>query len=676
MQVNKISRNKMSNYMLSIMDPRFPAPIPDVQDFTTAIVKQVTLAKDLAVAGSGTLAFIVSDHTVPARVLVLAYGRAAQVWSPLTTINYSENMSDNYAKARVTSGLTKVVSATVTGNAFTVSGSAVAISYQDLPPFFAQGAGGINIPGLVEFGTLQSYARNPTCRQGLTRVADGVIALVHPEGQNEYYDVNDQGYVALEKNPVGVTDLSRAYSSTTDSDAGASSGFVSGGTVLAGVNQQIFSSLSCTGTGARYVPPNAMGKVRYSGALTFYNPANAGDMTIQLQAVLVRADPTTYEPIFSGFVMSTAVQYIPVGGQTTVNLSGTVDFRADSQGLFYFIQSFRLLATGPAGGGVVFGSGSLTIDYLSLGETFFESPGTVIAVEGVSVGQVLAVSGILNYQAVPNANLARQIASDLTYVKNMDELILAHSLVSNAALLGLRFLYTIPEYEMLVNDFPKLAEMDNMRAISAGLFDGLRGFWRNWLAPTLKANLGTVLGSIGSSIRPDLGALGATIGTGVASLIPDYSGQAKGLGRGIGMCMGLYVAPWDMDDPCFVACLEGIVGEQKIAIHQVARLLCYNHRTQAFEHPRLEATVDRIIQLGKAGMVAIVTVQGSHFVGRKHELDLPSELLAWARTRTAFTQPEVRKQFGEAAITTFETMLRAKVFEKVGETYQLANTSY
>jgi len=486
--------------------------IPDIDDFTQSVVKRLTLTADFTVAGNGCFLLVWPHHNPNGVVHVLACNSSDPTKPPfnyLTSLTFDEDLGANFISARTVSGMLAVQSATLTGAAFTVSGVVVGINASELPPITAPRSG----ESQLTFQKITAYGLNPCNVQALTTVADGVVALAPPSTANPYK--------SLEKETTFVGSGSLGYSYQVDepndvvrvSSPGptGTNGWVNL-TAYSGT-QVLWDSNNAALLDGPWVPTNSFGMVEVEAYL-YYQAVAAANVTISVFVEGYIADPTTYNPVIQqlpgvSFTQQTVTSaFDNVGGRTII--------RAPFFITRVWINLIVTVGTITASNTVEHGA-QITARFISSSNPFRKQPISLIGCQGMSSGQQLAVAGLLNVEAVPNANLAQNVPVNLTYIKSFDDLTLANHIVANAPRLGLKFVYARSVYMDLIKtvDFEQLANRANMRALSAGLLDGLRGFWRNFLAPALRAALPAAGGVFGPG--------GALIGSAIGGLIPDYS---------------------------------------------------------------------------------------------------------------------------------------------------------
>jgi len=656
-----------NEYFRSILLPDFPAVIPDPSDFTASILKALNQSTELEVAGSGSLMLWAPFHQLNPFIVVFGMDPTTGIYNPLTVLTYDETLSQNFIKGRSVSGRITVQSDTVTGNLFTVSGAATAISYQDLPPFRNPRAG----QNLVSFSTLTSYGRNPVCKQPLTKIADGVTVLMHPEGQNRFWEITKEQNIA--GNSDAATTQFNSYLVNTESeltsvsayDTSAASGWIAQGTdITNGVN--VFDSNNAIAVDGPWIPTNASGLIEVDVRLPFQVHGTTtvfGNYQVSIWAEVAYADPTTYAETALSVELASINGYAnidPATGsyQIVTSLHVVADLNATVPSKFGWIRRVYVAFVGqlPPIGAPTYqfegteSSAFISVKWKSLAERWYLGPGAIIAVEGMSVGQVLGISGVLNLEVVPNSNLARNVPTNLTYIKDGNDLDAANHIVANSTVIALKFAYSNKEYCMLKEEFMALTTKGNANAMAASFKENIAMFWRKWLAPILRK----VAPAIGGAFGPE----GAAIGGFIGNLIPTYDEggrQSGGLGanfvpgmgnpREPGMAMSRMKgfagggAPfWEADEGLKLKLITNILRGRRLPIQQLAMFLALNPSSLKFEQTRVPDITTELLEMSRKGLLEIISVTGSKFVSITSHLDPHTKVMKWASEQTSFTE--------------------------------------
>lgn len=691
-----------NEYALSVLDPRFPAAIPDISDFTASVLKQVSLSRDLAVNGTGSLLLLFPEHDVEPRVTVLAWDSTTSTYNVLTVITFDEDLSNSFTKGRAVSALLSVKSATLTGTNFTVSGSVVAINYQAALPITHPRE---DTPTL-SFGTLQAFARNAACRQGMTQVSEGVTTIMVPEGQGIYRTLGQETFQTINSiRAAGWTGDSHTLIEKYSVPSAANTGWVTGAVIAAGSSLNIFDSTNEASDNGPFMPTNAQGNIRFDAniALTTGSPGGAvtGTMTIYWWT----ADPTTYARVESSQVVSSVTQFTTATGSTTLSLSANVDVPGLVSRVVLRVSANTTNATVSN----LFFDSYIRATFNTMGASWATSPGSAIAIEGMSTGQQLAISGIFNAQLVPNIKLAQNLPTQLSHISSADDLLVANHIFSSMDKLNLRFCYSNSEYVRARDLFPRFTERRAMRAMSSGLMDGLKGFWQNWAAPAIK-RLAPI---IGSAIGPE----GTAIGSMVSGLIPEYSqdpehsnmpparqpmgyrggqqqqqlrqrqrpqmgrrqyadydqydagpymGTQRGGDRQLVVARGAYGTgiheAWEMSDvelgKTLVACLKG----RTLPLHSIVLLMCVSRKTCRTHHDRFNEIMARV---RSCETVSITTFHGIEVITPLEPSDPLTSFLEWAQKQTSFTKEAAQQFFAsrDMAEVTLSTLVETNVLK-------------
>jgi len=289
------SQKGYNQYAASVLNPARPAVIPDPENFTASFPKALSLSEDLAVQGSQTFALIFSEKRMEPRINVHVLSATGN-WGYLMTIPFDQTLYQNYIKARVVSASMACVSSTVTGNNFTVAGSAIAINYQDSPAFYNPRSN----ENLVGFNNLLAYARNPACRQPMCSVAKGIITLAVPEGLNDYTALgpNNLAGDGVRSIPTVIQGSDKrvlrtaAYSGIINNG----NGWLTAQTPIAAnpAVTRLFDSANSNFPDGNFIPRNAAGAVRVRVNTNIIQTANNASIAYALYAVVAIVDPVTW----------------------------------------------------------------------------------------------------------------------------------------------------------------------------------------------------------------------------------------------------------------------------------------------------------------------------------------------------------------------------------------------
>jgi hypothetical protein len=578
-------------YLLSLLCPDIPAPIPDL-DMTASITKQVRLTKNFAVAGTGSGMFLVPFHSDGQKIRF--YGESGGVYRYISDIPLDQELSEDFFLTRFVSGYMEAKSASYTGTAFNVAGEFTCISFAELPPITVQ-TGSLQVP--LSYERLSSYARNPECVVTSIDLPTGVHVNAHPTGQHRYQP-QDTNVVSTEYYEVNV--LNEFHGPTPNN------GWLPDGTVI---TQGIDTSLYDSNLDPGFIIDDLWGDIEFDSMLNFQMSAVAGEgnLITRIYVEYVSADPVTYAEVITPTVVCIKAQHFTASaaGVTHVTVENHA-FSADPRPIrrLTVIGTYVSLNGAPLGTVVTvaytiadpLGPGfeacqSVGYHAITKGHKFDQSPGTIIAFDGLNVGQTLSLSGRWNYEAVPNFDLAKNVATTMDSSENPMDLEVAEHVMSLAPVLGIRFVWNRLEYDQVKNSglFHRLSQRNSSMALSSGwsgFKNGLSKAW-NFLKPVFKSIALPAASTVGLMLGNP--AAGALIGQGLQSA----------LSRGMTAYSSEYNSPGSLD--MVVSILQ---STKTIRRETLEKLASYDVNTMRFVAP---LPIDLHLEhLEKGGRIRIV----------------------------------------------------------------------
>lgn len=412
---NEISELTAKNqYLASIIAPwNYTSYIPDL-DTTTSVLKTITISKTITMLGADAL--LIWRPQMPDNVKILSLYVPDAVRGGYTFVSYltpDEDLSDSYSRARPASGGLKVLAATVSTTNSVLNGIINAADYQDLP-----------VTRTLTFQTIPSFRRNPLDVLTAQKLSDGCVSLMHPEGQ--------QKFRILESNSSENTDniLVLTYDSTTPATDGYN---------FAATNVK---TLSVTGVGNSALPGDISGYVRIEVTLAII-PTGTQTNELNIDFNMVRKSATDWvtDVITTKVVQCSATANVS-GLRTILNTSTTIYLDQPLESI-----TFRRPNLSPTWVIERFTWNVISLDYYQFG---VRSPGTLIGISGATAstltipGTQVLMNGRVNYEAVPDAQLARQIPTiGDKELQHPEALTSTMSLITHHLL---RFLWPTQEY--------------------------------------------------------------------------------------------------------------------------------------------------------------------------------------------------------------------------------------
>jgi len=497
-------------YLHSLLDPfNVSATVPDL-NMTTSIPKSVSVTNNLTIAGgaSASLLLLCTFHSKGEVIRVFAYDSATG-YNYLTSIEADEDLSTSFSRSRFVSGGLKIQSATVTGTTYTLAGTVNAISYQDLPDI-----------STLTYNTLSSYARNNTDRVGSIPVANGVVVLAHPEGDHDFAPFETANYLSEDR--CVMTN----FPSLTG--AGPTAPFVTGIQVGIASTQTVFDTDLLAGS----VPPNAWGRTRITGnvQLELHNRdvgTSAGDHRLDVYQTTVTAHPTTYAQVVTRTRIARTRFFttIPTGDTHFVSYQFDQIVTIDGPTITRYDAEFVFQGT-PTDLDLTVEAGShITCYYYGFSDDS-HGPGSLVALQELTNGQTVAIAGMLNYEAVPDAELARNIRTNYGGIEDTMHMTIAETMIKAGAGAGIKFVYTLPEYLSLQKTgyFASISSPQNTRLYASSFLKGLSKFFTSKVKPVMRdiaLPLGTAVGAAFGqpAIGAAVGGIGRTLFS--ADAMPD-----------------------------------------------------------------------------------------------------------------------------------------------------------
>lgn len=387
-----------NNFLRTIIDPfNFTSTIPDL-DMTSSVLKDVSITSNITVGATGAGLLLWTPNSPDGVLRLFAWDGAR--YNYLETITPDQPIEDAYALSRFVSGGLKVVSSTISGGNFNVSGTFNASNYQFLPDLKT-----------LTYQTIPSYCRSLTDKLLSVRVPDGLVALAYPDGR---YD-----FLARETN--GVHTISNV--------------------IEAIVPDTSFTAQNVTFTAGVEFPDNLTGWTTFVMQFYMVSAGNPGACSALLTINQRNADPNNWAnnivvPIFctiDGF------------GSNLINTVISRYFRVYIPGFIDTIQVAAQTGTFTLG----MGGNNLSIQNESYYARGYLGPGTLIAFQSVTPGQEISLAGKLNYEAVPDAQLSRDIPTSRGHMENPLEMELAEYAIAHGEENGIKFLYELNEYNLL-----------------------------------------------------------------------------------------------------------------------------------------------------------------------------------------------------------------------------------
>lgn len=480
-------------YMHTILCPTDGgAKVPDL-DMTASNLKSISITNSFTPAiNNATVMIVFFPHNLDInyQIRVYAFDPAVQRFNYLQNILPDEDLSQNFSRVRTISGALAVQSATVSGLTFAIAGTINAVSLNQSIPYRT-----------TTYSALLASKRTAADAVASAPASDGAVVLSPPDSLHEF----KSPYT----NAVFMNgDKVRALSTCTLGSNGWAQ-YVNDAT-------PIYTTLGTT-----MLPDNSFGRFDVYGNVTFTcSGADAIHLTVRVWQIY--ASTATY-------VETTNYNDFVYGAQTDGSLL-SISFRVVTECVadMYKVELFLTTvgATTPTVQQGANGSTYIVIDALDYNAEGFNDPAGVIALQGLSNEQQIAISGILNYEVVPDYNLAKQMS--VTYERMDDETDIqaAEYTLQRLQALGYSFTYTKKAYDAL--KLTGVFEQMSRRSFAnrgfvletSGIGDFFSGLWAK-LKPVLRG----LAPIAGTAIGTAFGAptIGGGIGSAVSSMLTSGS---------------------------------------------------------------------------------------------------------------------------------------------------------
>ena len=547
--------NKLNRYLLSLFDPRVPSAVPDL-NLTSQVEKQIVYSDVLSVVGSGSLLIWIRDKSTQHELIVFGWSETDERYYFLKAITPDQEIGVSYDRERSVSGVIRAKSASYTGTAFTVAGSMNVVGFSQLPKMYQNGD--LQSVDFVSFSKVSSSRRNAGSVTTGVPLMEGVVALRHPDNDNNYRPCQvDDDDSTINLTPgggeSGVMNIPKdefiTWSSSLSHTASSGQGWIDS-TATPSVNTAIFDTEL---PGAQKLPPNAMGAFRYRFDFTFQAAAGVGDTMQTYMEILYRyANPVTYEAQTEAILV--AFQTKTVGNGVYAVSVSTSTYVPPNHLRYAWIDRVRIFLQPIVGAPYVFqrvqNNSTIEMDFLDMGDGTSHGSGSFIAMEGLNAGQTVTISGVANYQVTPNSTLAKDVKTHIN-TEPKQFLKAAKLLTAHTDEVGLRWVYSCPDYDALLrgNAFYTYAglggasqatmQLGPVRGATHGhmahAFDlrgGLKRLWTSYLRPMVRKNLSGFGRAVGGVFGGPMGSqIGGQIGSGLVSWM-DRNAEHRGVQSG------------------------------------------------------------------------------------------------------------------------------------------------
>jgi len=183
-----------NHYLASLLDPKGCgdlAMIPD-HNSTPSRPKQVNMAQQLTIVSDGLLLFRPNARSRQVTVWLWSGTR----YNYASTLDWDQNIADNYDTYRSVSSVLSAISSTVASGNFDIGGMFNVVTVNILPEVRT-----------LNFNTLSSFKMSPGSVLTSQPVMKGVAVLMNPTGNHDFRKIEtDSTYIAKESTLVDLSE--------------------------------------------------------------------------------------------------------------------------------------------------------------------------------------------------------------------------------------------------------------------------------------------------------------------------------------------------------------------------------------------------------------------------------------------------------------------------------------
>lgn len=440
-------------YLESLLTPDAIAPvsIPD-DNVRRHTLRQETITNNIIAPPSGNGAIILYPNTQSSLIGVSYFENTPGTLTFDQSITVAQQLDENYDYARKASQIVYVRSATLPAGVYALTGTFNAVTYE----------GALSEIGVPPYNTVLQSTANPMDKVGNVLVGSGLAILSLPASYDlPYIRLSDRAVASGlatsryrdAQNDLVVTPFvnngSVASSGTTpnvavisttniDGNIGVQANIVVAGTLT-------FPAAPAAGAAFRariqYLGPGGEVIATFAGVPQVLTTATSQRVSSVLNITYPNSDTSLDRPIVAlrmGFILEANTQIATLTFNAEDNFSG-------------ILRSYSSATPG--------------VQY----------PVCIIRYSGVSAGSVIAVSGVANYELIPNPELARNVVT--TYGKRDPKgMEYIKAVMANRDQLGIRSVWPISDYRermSLLKEISSYHPSETTEAMAFGLKDVL-----------------------------------------------------------------------------------------------------------------------------------------------------------------------------------------------------------
>lgn len=493
-------------YLESLLKPDAtpPVSIPD-DNIRRHTLRQETITANITSPASGNGIIVLYPNTPSSLIGTSYFETSPGVYVFDQSITVAQELAESYDYARKSSQIVYIRSATLPAGVYALTGTFNAVTYE----------GPLSEIGLPPYNSILQSTANPMDKVGNVLVGTGIAALMLPASYDlAYTRMNDPAVnsgLGTGRIRDSQSDLLTTYNVVTGTLISTAS---AGGTIVTIGSVNVDGNIGVT----------VVAQIR--AALTFASATTApriGYIEIDYLSITGAVLDT-----FLGTEFNIPTGTTTITGSSTLNITypdGSIQLTQSIAAVrFYFRCTSPLIFTINFTG---FTDLAATLRSLSGGTPGIQYPVTLIRYSGVSQGSIISVSGVSNYELIPNPELARNI---VTYYGDRDPRGMEYvkAVMANRDALGIRTVWPIQEYRQRMSLFSEMASMrpDNgvtTEAMAFGIKDFLNTLriglpFADWILPRAVVKTAEGLLDIADDVFAASGAPVAASGRPVAAM--------------------------------------------------------------------------------------------------------------------------------------------------------------
>nr|YP_010840955.1 VP2 protein [Rotifer birnavirus strain Palavas] len=457
-----ITKTRTSKYLKSILNPASgPCHIPD-DIVTRCSLRSETTTYNITAPGSGQGIFIFYPNSPFGWCgYHYTFDGTKYLYDNITgPLDTAQNLDQNYNYSRLVSQLLTLRSSTLPAGVYALNGTFNAITYDGC-------VSEANLP-TTQYGQLLSLNSDVIDKVGNVLVGDGVAILSLPNRFDvPFCRMNDPAPstgntgALFRSSIVDATANLRYEMQMAPIAIGAMPAY---NTILASINVDNVRSISVRGN----IPLINSSRLNVTSVITYnvlYQDFTGATIYQETKAAPITIDPNyATGPNNQGgcsFMVESTFSAMPAGAKHTqpvaavaFSIANIVQPTVSSWDVNEFgFAPFSNVSTESTS------SITLTVEAVSAAFPGMNSPVTVVAYQGLAGGSVLTLSGVSNYELIPNPSLKKNLPTsygrhdpaELNYVKMV---------LANREELGVKTVFALPEYKQLLTRLEEFYNLD------------------------------------------------------------------------------------------------------------------------------------------------------------------------------------------------------------------------